>query len=54
MSQHKFDVEDSMQPSRLNVAGNDVIETERGGDNSDQIEYWMKLHAGWLKIKTSI
>ena len=51
-----------MQPSRLNVAGNDVIEMERGGNNSDKIEYWMKpetwlwmkLHAVWLKIKTSI
>ena len=35
-----------MQPSILNVAGND--ETERGGDNFDHL---MKLHVGWPKIK---
>ena len=44
MSRHKFDVEDSMQPSGLYVAGNDVIETERGGDNPDHIEYLTKLY----------
>ena len=36
-----IDVEDSMQLSGLNVAGNNVTETECAGDNSDQIEYWM-------------